>query len=412
MIKTLSQSELKTQERGSGVSDAWSFVFKVFVLSRLFYLLAGMLLVGVMQLHPFQRRTSDVPFGALNLWAHFDGEHYATVAGSGYLGTAQEASPAFFPLYPMMMRSIAELGGGPISLGGLSVWGVLISLAALLPALWFVYRITEETWGKQAAKGAVLTLAFFPTTFFLNAVYTESLFLMLSSGAVWAVRIRRDLLLGCLFAAFATATRNVGVLLLIPLFYEWWRNRGEYNWRVMYLAIAPSGLILYMVWLWRQFGDPLLFLSEQAKWQRGFTGPLNTLMDAFALATKDLLSLFDPATYKAFDFSELLRVLATTDDLYNLGFLIFAYVMLSLGVRWLSADLVLYGFALVLVPVFFETPLSPLMSMPRFVLVAFPLFIVLGIVLKDRRLLAGWAIGSAVISLAFCALFVNWHFVA
>jgi hypothetical protein len=86
--------------------------------------------------------------------------------------------------------------------------------------------------------------------------------------------------------------------------------------------------------------------------------------------------------------------------------------VLSLGVRWLPADLSLYGFALVLAPVFFAASSNPLMSMPRFVLVAFPIFITLGILLKSRRLLVGWVAVSALLSLALCALFVNWHFVA
>ena len=51
------------------------------------------------------------------------------------------------------------------------------------------------------------------------------------------------------------------------------------------------------------------------------------------------------------------------------------------------------------------------MSMPRFVLVAFLVFIALGILLKSRRLLTGWVMASAVFSLALCVLFVNWRFV-
>ncbi|QIN77815.1 hypothetical protein GBA65_03990 [Rubrobacter marinus] len=38
-------------------------------------------------------------------------------------------------------------------------------------------------------------MAFFPTAFFFNALYTEALFLALSAGAVWAALVRRDLLL-------------------------------------------------------------------------------------------------------------------------------------------------------------------------------------------------------------------------
>jgi len=46
------------------------------------------------------------------------------------------------------------------------------------------------------------------------------------------------------------------------------------------------------------------------------------------------------------------------------------------------------------------------------VLVAFPLFIVIGALLQDRRLLGGWLILSTAFSLVLCALFVSWRFVA
>src|SRR5918994_929835 len=392
---------------------AWNFVLKVFVVSRFFYLLAGGVLTGLVPVGWFQRYTSDIPFGTLNLWAHFDGENYISVAEYGYQELSYStSSPAFFPLYPLLMRALAELFGGPVSQGALSVWGILISLVTLLFALWFVYRITEEGWGERAAQGAVLTLAFFPSAFFFNAVYTESLFLMLSAGTVWAIRVRRDLLLACLLAGLATATRNVGLFLLIPLVYEWWRERRAYGWRVAYLALAPSGLLAYAAWLWWRFGDPLLFLNEQAKWTRELSGPLSALQTAFGLAAESLRSLFDPTAYELYGFEGLFYVFSGTNALYNLVFLLFAYAVLSLGVRWLPADLALYGFPLLLRPGFFAASSNPLMSMPRFVLVAFPVFITLGILLKSRRLLVGWIAVSTVLSLALCALFVNWHFVA
>ena len=103
-------------------------------------------------------------------------------------------------------------------------------MVAFFFAIYFVYRIAEEGWSARAAQGTVLSLAFFPTSFFFNAVYTESLFLALSAGAVWAARVRKDLLLASILAGLATATRSVGVLLLIPLVAEW-SDRREYGWR-------------------------------------------------------------------------------------------------------------------------------------------------------------------------------------
>jgi hypothetical protein len=52
------------------------------------------------------------------------------------------------------------------------------------------------------------------------------------------------------------------------------------------------------------------------------------------------------------------------------------------------------------------------MGLPRYVLVAFPLFVVLGVLLEERRILGIWLTLSAASSLVLCALFVTWRFVA
>src|SRR5919107_1601529 len=128
------------------------------------------------------------PAGFLNYWAHWDGAWYSEIAAQGYGSRAPE-STAFFPLYPLLVRAGSSLGGGP------AVWGVLISLLCVAFALYFVYRIAEYVYDAGAARASTLALAFFPTSFFLNAVYTEALFLTLTAGAVWAARVRGNLLL-------------------------------------------------------------------------------------------------------------------------------------------------------------------------------------------------------------------------
>src|SRR5918998_297952 len=148
------------EDRGLG------FVLLVYAASRLFYLVAGSLFASIVPVGSFQRITSDVPFGTMNIWAHWDGEHYVALAAGGYLQSPDHVSPAFFPLYPLLIRSFAELFGGPLSLGALSLWGVINSLLALPFALYFIYHIALDGWGERTARVSVLTLAFFPTTFF------------------------------------------------------------------------------------------------------------------------------------------------------------------------------------------------------------------------------------------------------
>ncbi len=390
------------------------FVLAVYVVSRLFYLVAGYLFARVVPVGPAHALSLDYPFGTMNLWAHFDGEHYARLASSGYLNPPDHVSPAFFPLYSLLMRSFAELFGGPISYEVLGLWGVLVSVLTLPFAFYFIYRIAEDGWGQNMARGAVLCLAFFPTAFFLNAAYTESLFLALSAGTMWAVMVRKNLLLACLLAGLATATRNVGIFLLVPLAYEWGRGIGYYRWwRGAYLLLAPAGLLGYMAYLWWRFGEPLLFYTEQQDWSRQATGPLTTLKNAWIKTVEGVRWLSEPGAHLGeFQPEQVMVYLNTPLNTYNFAFLIFAFVLVVGGLRVLPPGLWAYTLLVALFPALFGTPQVPLMGMPRYVLVAFPLFIVLGVLLQSRRALAAWLFTSATLSLVLSAMFVSWWFVA
>src|SRR5215212_7732158 len=273
-------------EKENRKSTSLAFVLAVYATSRAFYLIWGCLLASVVPISSFQGVTLDVPFRSMNIWSHWDGEHYVALAMGGYLQPPENVSPAFFPLYPLLMRSFAELFGGPISKEALSVWGPLLSLLFLPFALYFIYQIALDGWGEEVAKASVLGVAFFPTTFFLHAAYTESLFLALSAGSVWAMRVRKDLLLACVLAGFAAATRNVGIFLVVPLMYEWIKDVERFRWRGVYLLLAPGGLFVYMVYLWVRFGDPLLFYTAQESWGRHATGPLDTASRAWGAAVE------------------------------------------------------------------------------------------------------------------------------
>jgi Mannosyltransferase (PIG-V) len=394
--------------KGTGVG----FVLAVAAASRLLYLVCGPILARIVPTSGFQRVTLDVPSGSINLWSHWDGEHYVMLASGGYLNPPANVSPAFFPLYPLLLRSFAELFGGPISNEALSVWGPLLSILFLPFALFFVYQIALDVRGERVARGAVLALAFFPTTFFLNAAYTESLFIALSAGSVWAIRVRKNLLLACVLAGLASATRNVGVFLLVPLLYEWIKNVDQYRWRGAYLALVPSGLFAYMGYQWARFGDPFLFYSVQEDWGRRATGPLATVNGAWSSAVEGAGRLSDPGLWADPTMGNLANHLARAGNFTNLAFFVFAAVVLLAGSRAMPPSLTLYGLLVVAPATLFGTPQSPLMGTPRYVLVAFPIFIVLGHLSKDRWLFRGWLLLSILASLPLCALFVSWRFVA
>ena len=400
--------EKESRSKSTGVA----FVLAVYAASRLFYLISGSLLAYIVPTSNFQRITLDVPSGRMNIWSHWDGEHYVALAMGGYLNPPDNVSPAFFPLYPLLLRSFAELFGGPISKEALSVWAPLLSLLFLPFAFYFIYHIALDGWGERVARGTVLILAFFPTTFFLNAAYTESVFLALSAGSLWAMKVRRDLLLACVLAGFAAATRNVGVFLVAPLMYEWIKYIERFRWRGIYLLLAPGGLLAYMGYLWVRFGDPLLFYSAQESWGRQATGPLDTASRAWRSAVEGAGRLFDPGLWAHPSLGNVANHIAGAGNFFNVAFFVFAVVVLLAGLRDLPLSLTVYGLLLVAPATLFGTPGSPLMGTPRYVLVAFPIFIVLTLLFRNRLLLGGWLVMSTLISLALCGLFVSWRFVA
>jgi len=190
------------------------------------------------------------------------------------------------------------------------------------------------------------------------------------------------------------------------------RDARHYRWRGAYLALAPSGLIFYAAYLWWRFGNPLLFYTDQGKWGRQAADPLATAGRVWEAAVEGSVRLLDPRLWADPSLVNLANHLEGANNLYNLVFFVFAGVVLIAGLRDLPPDLSVYAFLLVAPATLFGTPASPLMGTPRYVLVAFPLFIVLGLLYRNRPLFVGWLVLSTAASLVLCALFVSWRFVA
>jgi hypothetical protein len=385
-------------------AQVWAYVLGVLITSRLLFMGAGALAVTYL---PGADPAGDPlePAGFLNYWAHWDGAWYSEIATQGY-GVRAPESTAFFPLYPLFIKAGSSLAGGP------AAWGVLISLLCTAFALYFVYRIAENLYDAGAARASALALAFFPTAFFLNAVYTEALFLALTAGAVWAARVRGNLLLGGLFGVLATATRNFGVLLLIPLFYEWLRRRQTSGLRGLAgPALVPAGLVAYAVYLRQRFGDPLVFARQQsAYWERELTGPLTTLGRAWHDAEAGMKWVLDPS---ALFLGAPAGPSLEASNTLNLAFLVFFLLVMVAGFVVLPPELSVYTAVIVLLPVLTPAPQFPLMSLPRFVLGAFPVFLVLGYLLARSRLaLVSYLVLAGGLGIALTALFTTWRWVA
>jgi len=320
------------------------------------------------------------------MWARWDSGFYLDIAGEGYSYSATGLSNlAFFPLYPLLLR-IFSLGTKNPEL--LTVLGIVISNAAALTAFILLYRLVLLDEKRDIGRRTIWLLAFFPTSFFLSVVYTEGLFLMLTVAAFYAARRHRWLAAG-LLGTLSAVTRTVGVFLIAPLAYEWWVQKPR-RWQALAsLALVPLGLGLYMLYLDNRFGDPLIFSKAHGGW-----GRTSSLLGAAGRA-QELLS--DP------DLTE--RALRSGVDLL---FMLLGAALIIVILRRLRPSYFIYTAYCFLVPL----ATLQVLSMPRLLIVIFPLFIAMAIYLRSRPLFWATVAAFAVLQIVSVARWSLWYWVA
>ena len=335
------------------------------------------------------------PFGAVGdalvaPAARWDAMWFLRIAEDGYDG--QRA--AFFPLYPALLTAAGAITGSAL------VGGIAVSLGCLVAGLTVLHRLVALDFGDDVARLCVLLVACFPGALWFSAVYSEALFLALSAAAIYAARTDRWAVAG-ICGALAASTRSAGIVLLVPLALLWWRGRRRPV-RLAWLALVPVGLGLFCLALAAAGEDPLAPFHAQEAWNRERSIPLGAVPDAvragwdgareIVAGTPRAAAPYDPAWLNVGLLASLVAVLAAVAG----------------AVRRLPAAYSLYAVAALSLPLSFPVEGQPLMSLPRFVAVLWPLHLWLAIVLARRGAraravavaasLAGLALVSAEVS--------------
>ena len=342
---------------------------------------------------------SDLVFGTFAQW---DSVWFIHIADHGYDSTQ---ITAFFPLYPLLVAGLAVVVRSTL------VAGVLVSLGSAAAAAAVLVRIARTALGERVARDTVTYLALYPLAFVFTAVYSDGLFLALAAGSVLAAQRRRAWPAGVL-GALAVATRLIGLALIPTLLVLLWpRDRTPRELvRPVAVALVPTTLLGYMLYLHHRFGDAFAFSRAQSEfWNRhvSHAGPLGGLWAATVDAKRGAL--------------ELLRHLPRSqgypsglqphDVWASWNVLQFALLVLALWLtveawRRLGPALGLYSVATI--AIFLSSPADfvPLVSVPRFLLSDFPLFIALAALTEQHPrarecVLVGLGAGGAVAAVAF-----------
>jgi hypothetical protein len=199
-------------------------------------------------------------FGLLGAW---DGRWYRTVAENGYLlEPGRQSDPAFFPLFPLLLRGLHGLGIGYVAAG------VIVSNAAFLVALFLFEALTRDVFDAVLARRATTLLAVFPLGFVFSLGYPESLVLALICGTVLAAR-RDHWGLAAALAAAGTLARPETLFVALPLAVLARRSRDGVAWGAVAAPFAALGS--FALYLWRTLHDPLAWTHAERAWGRQFT---------------------------------------------------------------------------------------------------------------------------------------------
>jgi len=393
--------------------------------------------------------------------ARWDGAWYLVIAHYGYrpdLGSFTASRAAFFPLYPLGLRTLSSTGLPPVAAG------VLLSSTALALALYGIHRLTTlelarpprsvapppigsgtelaagagrvgafgvgEQRRDDVARLAVMVTAFAPMAVYLSAVYSESLYLALSVGLFYAARQGRFWLVGAL-GALAAGTRSAGIVLMLPalMLYLYGpradrlpdfpfaaRLRPRYRLRrdLLWLALVPAGLAAYMAYLGLSGGDALSPFHAQEVWGRHFAGPYLAVWDGVQAGfegARQLLSMQQTHAYFAVGGGS--AFVGAEHNLLLLAFLIAAVVAIVGVLRTLPLAYGVYAIAALALPLSYPVTSQPLMSLPRFLVVLFPLSMWFASWLAAHpRAQRPALLASALLMAVFVAQFATWHWVA
>jgi len=355
-----------------GLSDeARRFLWRSLLLAlgvRLGILLAayitGLVIIG--------RENTPVPDVLLEVLNRWDAPHYLRIAEVGYRATGEDRLfIVFFPLYPLAIRIFHFV------VPSYFVSALVVSSLASVAAGFFLQALVRLDGDDEDANRSLWYLFLFPTAYFLALPYTEALFLALVLGSFLAARRRHWGWSGAL-GMLACATRLQGLALIPGLAVEAFaQEKWRSPLRAFWLALVPVGLLAYLAINWIVLGNPFEFMEIQREhWHHTLIWPWESLTDAIRHAINDPVSSYRVMVYE-----------------FRLVSIIFAAALLAIGARWLRPSYQVYAWVglILLLSASFQ------ISMPRYLLALFPLFLVMARLGRAPAIHQGLLAASAVL---------------
>lgn len=357
----------------------WTIIGCILVIKAVLFIFA------VMSFDILENQPVQAHLGWLKIWNRWDSLSYQSLAQNGYQSAGEARFQlAFFPLFPWITRLFSYVFSDYL------VSAIIVSGLASIIAGLLLQRLSLLDAPPNVARRAVWFLFIFPTSYFLHISYTESLFLALVMGCFLAARNDRWLLVGIL--GFLAGLTRINSLILIPALsleaFQQYRETGRWRWGWSLILAIAIGFGGYLLLNDHVMGDPLAFMKfQQEHWYRSLTWPWVGIKGAWG-------SIWgrSPAESQMVGLQEFLfAALGLFCTIWC-----FRRLRPSYGV-WMALNWLLF------------TSTSFMLSVPRYTLVMFPIFILFSRISARpvwNTLITTWSILFLAL---FTTLFVRGH---
>jgi hypothetical protein len=404
-----SVSRLPVRDRLIAAARKPSLTCRAFLASRLLVLLAGAGGVLTVTKHAganvtatFAHQLGSVGYVLAGSADRFDSAYYLEIAGHGYASLGARGT-AFYPLYPFSIRLLGFITGSDV------IAGVLISAASFAAALVLLHKLTELELGRAAADATILLVAFAPLSFFFTAVYTESLFLVLSVGALLAVRREQWMLAGIL-GALAALTRPTGILLVIPIAIGVIRRRRRLDLQVLWSLSGLAAVGFYLAMVAAAGYSWTAPFQAETSWHRADVGPVVGVVAGLVAAIKGIVatagngaSIYHPTLLGPLSYG--------AESVLLFSVLVLCCVLLARCFRRLPLEYGAYAALALAMCVSSPEIGQPLTSLDRYALTIFPLWMVAGAWVAKRGLQRPAVIVGSILLVFYTVQFSSWSFI-
>ncbi len=329
-------------------------------------------------------------------WANFDGVHYLNIASFGYTTDGR-----FFPLYPTTIRLVSLfLRESGVYSGSHFFSGLFVANTAFLLALFFLYRLIKNEYSVKTSRWVIFFLLSFPTAFFFGSLYSESLFLLFLVLSFYLAN-QKKYLLGGIFGGLLAITRLSGIFIWPALIYQFlvmnFKKNAEGLKNLSWLIIFPPlGLLSFGYYSYLKFGKFFNFIYSHGQQANSrevdkIIFPLQTVYRYFKIIAET-------------NFSQFEWWIAILEFLAFLYFLVLFYFAWKLAVK---KSYLIFSFLSFLLPVLSGT----FSGLPRYILVLFPLYIVLALI-KNFRIKIAVAVTFGVLQFGLLMAFSRGYYIA